>query len=52
MSEKHPDRTSEWAKQQQALRNPKSIAIPPSLKNPKTGVAPSKETTDDKKDNQ
>lgn len=27
MSEKHPDRTKEWQKQQEALRNPKNIPI-------------------------
>jgi hypothetical protein len=27
MSEKHPDRTKEWHKQQEALRNPKPIPI-------------------------
>lgn len=27
MSEKHPDCTAEWAKQQQALKNPKTIAV-------------------------
>ncbi len=25
MTEKHPDRTKEWAKQQEALKNPKKI---------------------------
>lgn len=25
MSEKHPDRTKEWRKQQDALKNPKTI---------------------------
>ncbi|WP_255711553.1 hypothetical protein [Pelosinus baikalensis] len=27
MSQKHPDRTIEWAKQQQALKNPKTIPV-------------------------
>ena len=27
LSNKHPDRTIEWAKQQQALKNPKPIAV-------------------------
>lgn len=27
MSKKHPDRTIEWAKQQQALKNPLPIAV-------------------------
>ncbi|MCE5284958.1 MAG: hypothetical protein LLG02_03790 [Pelosinus sp.] len=27
MSEKHPDRTKEWHKQQEALRSPKPIPI-------------------------
>jgi len=29
MTEKHPDRTKEWAKQQEALKNPKKI--PPKI---------------------
>ncbi len=27
MGEKHPDRTNEWSKQQQALKNMKNIAL-------------------------
>lgn len=39
MGEKHPDRTDEWSKQQQALKNMKTTIS-------------SKKTKDDKKDHQ
>jgi hypothetical protein len=36
MGEKHPDRTSEWQKQNQALKNPK-IPLPSALPHKDTG---------------